>query len=356
VITTTGLRGLLEAHQRFVIANALRLPMGVFTFLGPLLVIPFFNGLVPVIAVLALGRFIGCAAHVWACLKVVPALRHERTFDRSSIPLLLSFGGWMTITNIVSPLMVSLDRFFIAAILSVSAVALYAIPSEAITRLLIIPVAFAGVLFPAFSSASALDGARLCTLFIRGVKYIFLACFPIALVITVFAREGLTMWVGADFAEHSTVVLRWLAVGVFFNSVAHIPFALVQGVGRSDLTGKLHMLEFPVYAGLLWMSIGNGGIKGAAIVWAARGVTDCVALLIISALLLPGIATQVRQTLITLAGSSALFLLGSCLTVPFTKAAFVGIVLGASAISAWRVFLTPGEKAYMLWIPENFSR
>src|SRR2546421_641459 len=37
VIVTAGLRGLLEAHQRFGLINALRVPMGVFTFIGPLL-------------------------------------------------------------------------------------------------------------------------------------------------------------------------------------------------------------------------------------------------------------------------------------------------------------------------------
>src|SRR5690606_4446854 len=39
VISTAGLRGVLEAHQRFGAVNAIRLPMGVLTFLGPLLVL-----------------------------------------------------------------------------------------------------------------------------------------------------------------------------------------------------------------------------------------------------------------------------------------------------------------------------
>src|SRR6266446_9973364 len=49
VITTAGLRGLLEAHQRFGLINALRIPMGVFTFAGPLLVLPFSKSLFPVV-------------------------------------------------------------------------------------------------------------------------------------------------------------------------------------------------------------------------------------------------------------------------------------------------------------------
>ncbi len=55
VITTAGLRGLLEAHQRFDLITALRIPTGVFTFVGPLLVLPFSSSLVPVVGILVAG-------------------------------------------------------------------------------------------------------------------------------------------------------------------------------------------------------------------------------------------------------------------------------------------------------------
>jgi len=36
--------------------------------------------------------------------------------------------------------------------------------------------------------------------------------------------------VGAEFAQHSFRVLQWLAAGVFLNSLAYVPFTLLQGV------------------------------------------------------------------------------------------------------------------------------
>src|SRR6266851_1323155 len=62
VITTAVLRGLLEAHQRFGLINALRVPLGVFTFAGPLLVLPFSKSLVPVVGMLVAGRTVAWAA------------------------------------------------------------------------------------------------------------------------------------------------------------------------------------------------------------------------------------------------------------------------------------------------------
>src|ERR1700723_1921283 len=58
-----------------------------------------------------------------------------------SVGPLLRFGGWMTVSNIVGPLMVTLDRFLIAGLISVTAVAYYATPYELVTKLLLVPVA-----------------------------------------------------------------------------------------------------------------------------------------------------------------------------------------------------------------------
>src|SRR5712664_1803789 len=106
VINTAGLRGLLEAYQRFGLINALRIPMGVFTFAGPLLVLPFSKSLVPVVATLLAGRMIAWGAHLVLCLRVIPALRLGVAWQRAAVGPLLRFGGWMTVSNVVGPLMV----------------------------------------------------------------------------------------------------------------------------------------------------------------------------------------------------------------------------------------------------------
>jgi O-antigen/teichoic acid export membrane protein len=94
-------------------------------------------------------------------------------------------------------------------------------------------------------------------------------------VLTVgLARSGLTLWLGADFAQHGYRVLQWLAVGVFINCLALIPFTLVQGVGRPDLTAKLHLIELPLYLSALWWLISAHGVEGAAIAWTARMGVD----------------------------------------------------------------------------------
>ena len=125
VTVTSGLRGILEAQQRFRLLNLIRIPMSIFSFAGPLLALPFSHSLVPVITILVVGRVLGLLAHFFACLHTMPLLRQSFGLQRSVILPLIQLGGWMNLTNLLSPIMVYLDRFLIGALISVSAVAYY---------------------------------------------------------------------------------------------------------------------------------------------------------------------------------------------------------------------------------------
>lgn len=345
VISTAGLAGVLSALQRFDILNAIRIPMGIFSFLGPLLVLPFSKSLFLVTAVLMAGRVVAWTIHLAMCLRVMPALRSELSLQRSVVMPLFHFGGWMTVTNVVGPLMVYLDRFVIAAVLSVTAVAYYATPYELVTKLWIIPGAIVGVLFPAFATSYVKDRQRTALLFVRGTKYVFLALFPVTLTIVAFAHEGLSFWLGAEFAQNSAPVLQWLAVGVLINSLAHTPFALIQGAGRPDLTAKLHLLELPIYLLVLWWLLPQYGILGAAIAWTARVTLDAVILFWLAQRFLDqgciGWWRNVSAGII-----AALALVGAAASGAgdakwlFFAAAFLGFI-----IASWIFLLAPDERA-----------
>src|SRR6266478_6316543 len=153
VISTAGLRGLLEAHQKFGLINTLRIPLGIYSFASPLLVLPFSTSLFPVVGVLVAGRIVGWAVHLLLCFRVVPGLRERIAWHGAAAGPLLRFGGWMTVSNIVSPLMVTLDRFLIGAMVSMTAVAYYATPYEIATKFWFVPGVVLSVMFPAFSAS-----------------------------------------------------------------------------------------------------------------------------------------------------------------------------------------------------------
>lgn len=287
VVLSAAFRGILDATQKFGLSTVVRLPLGVANFVAPAVLLFFTRDLAVHIAALVVIRAAALVAFAVLALRAV-GLGAPQRFDVDAARRLFGFGAWITISNVVSPIMVSLDRFFVGGLISVVAVTFYAAPFDAITRVLMIPGSITSVLFPAFSTAAVRSRERLLALFWGGTDVVFYAVYPVMVVAMFFAPELLRVWLGQAFAEQSTTVLRWLSIGVVANSVASVPYAFVQGMGRSDLTAKLHLAEAPAYVvAVVWLAE-SFGIGGVALAWSLRTTADMLLLFWLAGLLSGG--------------------------------------------------------------------
>lgn len=279
VMISTVLLGVLEGLQKFAATNLVRLPLGALMFLVPFGVVFFSNHLAPVAAMLSAVRVASVIALGVIVFRAVPGLRTERArFRRDAVRHLLTFGGWLTLSNVVGPVLVYFDRFLIAAERGSAAVAFYTVPYDALNRLLAFPTAIQGVLFPAFASLRVQEPSRVAAVFRKSSEKTALLMLPAMLGVMLLARQGLQLWLGAQFARESAVVAEILMIGVFLNAMARAPFVMVQGYGYARWTALLHVLELPPYVVALYWLLRRYGIEGAAIAWTARIVVDTTAL------------------------------------------------------------------------------
>jgi O-antigen/teichoic acid export membrane protein len=203
-------------------------------------------------------------------------------------------------------------------------------------------------MFPAFSISFVQDRSRTALLYGRSVKFLLLILFPTILIVIVMAENSLRLWLGPEFAERSTRVLQWLAVGVFLNCLAQVPFALVQGIGRPDLTAKVHLLELPGYLWALWMLSGMLGIEGAAIAWTARSLVDALAFFAIARRFLPSRTRVSRATTLVVISSLLILALGAHMQGLIVKGIFLLLAILGFALLAWFVVFSPEERALAL--------
>jgi O-antigen/teichoic acid export membrane protein len=348
VTLTSGLRGILEAHQRFALANAIRVPMSIFSFAGPLVVLPFSHSLVPVIIVLVVGRMVGLVAHIFACFHSMPVLRHNFKINASEIQPLIAFGGWITVTNVLGPVVSYIDRFLIGALISVSAVAYYTTPLDVVSRLTVIPGALSGVLFPAFTVSLMQNPKHTSVLLSRAIKYILIIIFPIILVMVCLAPEFLRLWLGSIFAQNSSTVLRLLAAGVFVNCFSTVPSTFVQSAGRPDISAKLYLLELPLYVAMIWMLARHWGIEGTAAAWSIRITLDAVLLFYFSYKLLPHKPAFLPRLAGTVSLGLLLFYLATLLSSLAVKVVLLSISLVAFGLISWFRGLGPVERGFLL--------
>ena len=342
-ISGAALRAHLEAWQRFDLTNAVMVPTAAITYFGPLVMLAFADTLVAAVSAVVISRALSWAINLALVLRVSPEVRRERRARRSLLAVLLSFGGWVTATNVTNAFMVAADRFLVGAVASIIAVAYFGTPYEVVTKLWLVAIALANVFFPAFALSLAARPQRTATIFGGAMRFGFIALFPITLAIVTFAHEGLDLWLGPRFADNSEGVLQWLAVGVLASSLVQLASGLVQS-GRPDLTAKLALVELPLYLGAFWLALEGGGIDAAAAVWAAKALFEGAALFAFVRHLSPASAAAIAPLGWSLLVAGPAFAVAFELEAVALKAVFLALALLAFAPLAWRRILGGEER------------
>ena len=273
-----NIRGVLEAYQKFNIVTLLRIPVVLFNYIGPLFILPFSNNIFHIVILLVFGRVVTFAFYILACYKFVDGFSMQIRFDKKHLKPLFSFGGWITVSNIVGPLTCYMDRFFIANIIAAIVVAYYTVPYDVITRMTIIPIAILGVMFPAFSSEYQTNIKRTKRMYFKTMLYTSVITIVPVIILVIFAKWGLGIWISPEFAENSFAITQLIAIGAFVEVLNQSPLSLIQGTGRADITGKIILFVLPVYLILLLWFIDRYGLIGAAMAWLSRACLDFIIL------------------------------------------------------------------------------
>ena len=267
--------GALESRERFALCNVLQVSGAAFGQIVPVvLAVTVSPSLDVVIPAAAMAR----ALTVVAILIAVYRGEHPlplTAFDRRQAAKLVSYGGWISLSGIISPVLNSLDQFVIGSSLSVASVTYYAVPMNLVTRSQIFAGALVRTLFPRLSRVSADEAQLLATRALLVLAHGYAAiCAPAIILTPVFFKY----WISADFAAVAAPVAQILFFGAWINGLAFVPFGMLQGQGRPDITGKLHAAEVLPYVCVLWTLTSTYGISGAALAWSLRCAVDAACL------------------------------------------------------------------------------
>lgn len=262
----------LEGKGKFYKLSILKALTGIAISLGPAIFILHTASFKFVVLGLVVGRVItALVAYIYSLEEYRHGIFRA---DIETFKSLIKFGGWVTVSNILSPIMVYFDRFFISSVVGAQSVAFYTAPAEAVSRLLMIPMAVSRVIFPKLSAQHS-DAAEQTAL---ASKLLLAFSLCIACFVIIFAKYLLLLWVGDAYQGEAVTVLRILIIGLIFNSLAQIPNAKLQAAGHSKVTALTHLSEVIPYITILYILVLNFSLVGAAIAWSCRVFVDYLAL------------------------------------------------------------------------------
>jgi O-antigen/teichoic acid export membrane protein len=272
------LRGVLEAGQKFARVNQLRVPLGIVTYAGPLLALLAGGDARIAVGVIVAGRFLYWAAHFPVLSDVAHDAARPLWPSRTALHELARVGGWITVSNVVSPIIVQADRVVVASSFPIATTGWYGAAAEAATKQWLFTSALLPVVFPAMTASVKLAPERAAAMLERASKMILLMLLPAVLVLVLFAAPGLRLWLGPAYAPSAAPVLRWLAAAVYINALAQVAYALLQSGVDARSPALLHMVELPLYVAMLIVLANKLGVVGVAIAWFVRMAVDSVAL------------------------------------------------------------------------------
>jgi O-antigen/teichoic acid export membrane protein len=289
VMVASSLRGALEGAQRFDLVNVVKVALNVSTYVLPFVLVQFGLRVPAIVLWLLVARVTAACAYLGSCLIAIPAFRRRRPAfaDARTLRVLFSFSGWTALYNFTVPVLGYAGPYVIAAILGAGMVTYYAVPTELLGGLWIIPSSLVATLFPAFSGASATGGRGVGELFWRSVKYNTLLLLPAAAALAAFSGDFLLWWQGPELASRSTMVLQILAFVVLVNSSGWIPANLLIATNHVGVVTLLALAQIPVYLGLSVYLTSQWGVVGSATAFLLRCAVETALLFGAAAILVP---------------------------------------------------------------------
>ena len=277
-------RGINEAFENFKEISFIRMWLGAANFLGPFCVALVTKNLSCLVASLFVSRLIAFylfRKFAYSCLNLHSIYNTENVSIKVSgdvLKQLVSFGGWFTLSSLISPIFGQADRFLIGSIISATAVAAYTIPFEVVTQSLIFVGAISSVAFPFLSNLIHSDPRKANQIFKLWLFRTILIMFIITTLLFFLLPLILPWWIGKNLPSDSIQVGQILCVGVFFNAIGAMYYAYLHARGRSDITAKFHLIELPFFILSLIILLKSFGIVGAALAWSGRILIDSMLL------------------------------------------------------------------------------
>jgi len=292
LVLASVLSGALEARRDFGWLALIRIPTGLALFVVPAYLASSGFALPQLIAGIMLMRLLLLLLLAFRVERIWPGAVLKPAYERAQLHSLLGFGGWLTVSAIIGPLLVYLDRFILASTHDLATAALYTTAFEAVIRFLVVASAVVAVMFPRFANLSPGDQTGSGRIYTEANLYVLAAIMPVALLFIMFGNFLVSTWLGGadlDPASLATVTrtAAILSIGLVLNACAHVPQAFIQARGNPHWTAGLHIVELCAFLLYAPPIVENYGVEGAAWTWLIRST--------ISAILLYVMAAKVRR-------------------------------------------------------------
>jgi O-antigen/teichoic acid export membrane protein len=260
----------VQGCERYDLSARVTIPTKALTMLAVVSAAALGKGVLAILWATVLVSLVGTVAMALVARRLISGMIILPLLDRSALREVFGFGVYSWLQSISSIVFAQVDVFLVGVLLGTTAVTYYSVCQRLAAQIHALPAAASSFLFP-LSSAAAEQGnvRRMRSVYSRASNLITAVAVATGVPMLLFSRSILTHWMGADFAAHTSGLLKVLSFSYALVSTSIVPYNLLNGTGHvriNTLLGWSSVVVTILAMLVLVPSLGLAGIAWAKLV------------------------------------------------------------------------------------------
>lgn len=200
--------------------------------------------------------FLSCVAYWYVAKHLLPESKLTFTFSIGLVFKIIKYSGGVITYQVLGNFLFIFERTWLTRVSGHESLTFYVVPMTIALFIHTFISSLALVIFPLATEANAQNNKeRLKTIYVRSIKFLAaLMIFPIV-TLCVCRKEFLTVWMGADFAQHSATVLALLTISFGMIAFSIVTWSMVDGLGKPWFNALLVLIWIIVSVPLIvWLT------------------------------------------------------------------------------------------------------
>lgn len=242
--------GVMIGLQRFDLEGQLEVGIGVLRAAAIYFALTAGYGLLALAVIQVATSVMRTTANAWYAFRLYPELRMRwGAWDPAMFRQIFSFSVFSTILLFSSSVILYSDSVVIGAFLPVAAITFFAIAGNLTEYARSVTRGISTTLTPGVSAIEMEGHAAVTALILRATRLATVLILPISITFLLRGGRFIGLWMGAEYAEASGIVLRILTISLVF-------YAATQVLASSLLGLSLHRGLVPFSLGEAVMNLG----------------------------------------------------------------------------------------------------
>lgn len=253
------------ALQRMDITNSRNILFGILNSVGIITILYFGGGLFEIVLWSSAVSILASLVFLFIIKRLIKPVTISLNFDSVIFKQLIKFGGYKFLSNIGGQVVFQLDKIIIGFFHPIALVTFYATPVLLTQKGFTLILNITSAVFPAMSESLAqnnLDRTR--HLYFKMAKFITLITLPVMAIFFIFAPQILSLWLGPEFAEKSSLSLRILSLAYFIAALSAPGVVAADAFGKPQISALFAVISATINLVAAFILIPKMGIEGAA--------------------------------------------------------------------------------------------